>query len=285
MSREDRDMVDVGDGVQISASSIGDGPAVLLSAGLGMPAGTWQITGLPAALVAAGFRVVTYSARGIAPSSAPPAPYSVHHMAVDAAEVLDHYGVNDAVLVGYSMGCYVSQALLDVWGGTVRGLAMVAGVRSSTIGEVVNQMELELIERLGAVPASVSLFEQLMTTLSPEMLRDDATVATWRDLMGGPESAWASDAGQHGQTAASYAWMRAGEPTIERLASISCPTLVVGFGDDVFFPADGSAQAASHIPDADFLRIDGQGHGGMMLDPEHRATQAVVDFCAGPGIR
>ncbi|GAA4642509.1 alpha/beta fold hydrolase [Gordonia humi] len=280
MTDDRTEMIDVGDDVRIAACRTGDGPAVLLSAGLGMPAATWQFSGLPAALVDAGFSVVTYSARGVSPSSAPPAPYSVHDIAADAAEVLDHYGVDEAVIVGYSMGCYVSQALLDVWGGTVRGLAMVAGLRSSTIGVVVNRMELELIETFGHVPASVSLFEQLMTTPSPSILKDDTQVANWRAMLdGASDEAWTSIDGLHGCTRASYDWMSAGEPTVERLEAITCPTLVVGFGDDVYFPATGSAEAASHIPNATWTLLDGPGHGGLIFDPEHRATAAVTEFC------
>ena len=274
------ELIDVGDDVQIWASSRGDGPTVLLSAGLGMPAQTWTFTGLPDALVDAGFQVIEYSARGVAPSSAPPAPYSVHDIAADAAEVLDHYGADDAIIVGYSMGCYISQALLDMWGGTVRGLAMVAGLRSSTIGVVVNEMELELIDRLGHVPDSVSLFEQLMTTPSTAVLHDDAQVANWRAMLGGASGdVWTSIDGQHGCTRASYDWMRSGEPTVGRLAAIGCPTLVVSFGDDMFFPASGSQEAASHIPNAQWMLVDGLGHGGLIFDPEHRATAAVTAFC------
>ena len=279
MSAPRYESIDVGGDVRIAASSTGDGPAVLLSAGLGMPAGSWAFSGLPDALVDAGMRVIAYTARGIAPSSAPDGPYSVHELAADAAAVLDHFGVDDAVLVGYSMGCYVTQALLDVWDGDVRGVAMIAGLRSSTMGIIVNEMELELMERLGDVPETVSVFEQVMTTLSPADLRNDATVANWRKLMTGGDRVWASPAGRFGQTRASYDWMRVGEPTVERLAAIACPALVVGFGDDVFFPVDGSAAAAAHLPAGDFVRIDGQGHGGLMLDPQRRATGLVTDFC------
>ncbi|WP_233500117.1 alpha/beta fold hydrolase [Gordonia sp. YC-JH1] len=78
--------------VRIAATRVGEGPTVLLNGGLGMPAGVWQFTGVPAALVEAGFSVITYSARGLVPSSAPPAPYSVPEMADDAAAVLGHFG-------------------------------------------------------------------------------------------------------------------------------------------------------------------------------------------------
>ncbi|EGD53798.1 alpha/beta fold hydrolase [Gordonia neofelifaecis] len=263
----------------IAASRRGDGPTVLLSGGLGMPYGVWQFTGVPDALVDAGFSVITYSARGLAPSSAPPAPYSVPEMADDAIAVLTHFEVDDAVLVGYSMGCYITQVLASAWTGSIHGIAMIAGLRSSAIGEIVNEMELGLIDGLGEIPESVSVFEQIMTTLGPGMLADDATVRGWWTMLTSGDPVWTSVEGLKGQLSASQSWMLAHEPTPERLSTIESPTLVVAYEHDVFFPPAGSRDAASHLPAADFHVLDGHAHGGLMLDPEHRATQLVVDFC------
>ncbi|GAA2391094.1 alpha/beta hydrolase [Gordonia cholesterolivorans] len=265
--------------VRIAATRVGEGPTVLLNGGLGMPAGVWQFTGVPAALVEAGFSVITYSARGLVPSSAPPAPYSVPEMADDAAAVLGHFGVDDAVIAGYSMGCYISQVLASSWPGRIRGLAMIAGLRSSAIGEMVNEMELGLIERLGEIPEAVAVFEQLMTTLGPGMLGDDLTVRAWREVLTAGEPVWASPDGLKGQLSASHGWMLAKEPTPERLAAIDVPALVVAYQHDVFFPPSGSREAASHMPIADFHELDGLAHGGLMLDPDRRATALLVEFC------
>ncbi|WP_347957657.1 alpha/beta fold hydrolase [Gordonia aichiensis] len=273
------ELITTAPGVRIAAARQGAGPAVLLSPGLGMPSGTWQFSGLPDALIESGCSVITYTARGLKPSSAPPAPYSVAQMADDAAAVLAHFGVDEAVLVGYSMGCYITQALVSTWPGRVRGVAMVAGLRSSAIGELVNEMELNLIDRLGTVPDTVVAFEQLMTTLDPSMLTDDATVRGWRQMTEGSQTPWASDDGLRGQLTASHAWMTAGEPTVERLAAIDAPTLVIAYQNDVFFPPAGSREAARHLPRGEFHVLDGQAHGGLMLDPHRRATALLVDFC------
>src|SRR5690349_16025647 len=71
-------------GVELAVQRSGEGPTVLLVGGLGMPSITWNICGLPQSLVDAGFQVIAYNARGMLPSSAPAAPYSVADLAADA---------------------------------------------------------------------------------------------------------------------------------------------------------------------------------------------------------
>lgn len=254
-------------------------PTVLLNPGMGMPQTTWQYTGLTQGLVDAGFRVISYSARGVTPSDAPPPPYDVPAMADDAALLLDHLGVEQAILVGYSMGCYLTQALLERRPGTAQGIVMAAGLNSSEIGRLVNDMELALFARLGEVPVEVSAFETLVTTLAPSSLQDAETVRVWRDMLTNGSSSWTSPDGQHGQLAASSSWMNDGEPTRARLAAIDVPTLVIAFENDLFFPPKTSYAAAEMIDGAEFLQVNGLSHGGLMLDPDRTATQRIVTFC------
>lgn len=268
-------------GLGLTAARVGTGPTVLLNPGMAMPLTTWELTGLPQALVDAGFSVITYSARGVAPSDAPPAPYSVASMADDAAALLDHFGVDEAILVGYSMGCYITQALVGLRPNLARGVVLCSGLASSEIGRLVNEMELDLIRRVGDVPAVVDAFETILTTLDPRSLQDQPTVRGWRDMLIDGASSWTSPEGHHGQVAASNDWMQAGEPTPERLASITVPTLVLAYEHDLFFPPATSRAAAELIEGAQFAQIDGFAHGGIMLDPQHTATAHIVEFCAG----
>lgn len=279
MTSPSPELVPVSDGVTISASLVGTGPVVLLNGGLGMSAGVWPVTGIPEALVNAGFSVLPYTARGLKPSSAPPAPYSIPEMADDAIAVLQHFGIEEAIIAGYSMGCYVTQALVSQWSGTVLGVAIMSGLRSSAIGELVNEMELGLIEKLGELPETVSVFEQLMTTLSPATLSDDASVRAWHSILTSGETIWASPEGLKGQLTASQSWMLAKEPTPERLAAITPPTMVLVYEHDLYFPPAGGREAASHIPNATFEVLDGEAHGGVMLDPRHRAATMLTEFC------
>ena len=64
------------DGVSIAYEVTGEGEPVVLVCGCGQPAIAWQLEQVPA-LTAAGYQVVTFDNRGVAPSSSPPAPYSI----------------------------------------------------------------------------------------------------------------------------------------------------------------------------------------------------------------
>ncbi|WP_182358356.1 alpha/beta fold hydrolase [Tomitella gaofuii] len=272
------DTVITPDGIALGAWCRGEGPAVLLIGGLGMPSMVWEICGLAPALVDAGFRVIRYNARGLAPSMAPPAPYSMDDMMVDAVAVLDHYGVDHAIVVGYSMGCYTTQMLLRSHPGRVSAAVLFAGLQPTPVGEIVGEMELGLIDKYGEVPREVLVFEQLMTTLHPSLLQEPAAVGGWRDVLAHGDGGWADPEGFRGQLTASQQWITSREPKPEHLAQIQVPTLVLAFEFDLFFPPGQCAATASLIPGAKFVQIDGAGHGGLFTGPGDSAKR-ITKFC------
>lgn len=80
-----------------------DGPAVLLSSGLGGAAGYWS-TLIPV-LVAAGYKVIAYDQRGTGRSRQPlPENYQIADMARDIRDVLDVTETHDCHLVGHALG-------------------------------------------------------------------------------------------------------------------------------------------------------------------------------------
>ncbi len=271
--------IELATGITLGASRVGDGPVVLLNGGLGMPAMVWELCGLTASLVDAGFTVISYNARGLAPSSAPPAPYSIADLAGDAEALLDHFGVTEAIVIGYSMGCYVTQSMLRTRPELITAAVLFAGLQPSPIGALVGEMEIGLIEQIGEIPQAVLVFEQLMTTLHTTLLQDPATVAGWRDILSASDGGWASPDGFKGQLMASYAWISAGEPLPEHLTQIDIPTLVLAFEHDLFFPPAQSRETADLIPGSAFVQIDGAGHGGLFTGPGD-SVERITAFCS-----
>jgi pimeloyl-ACP methyl ester carboxylesterase len=95
-----------GDGVELSMSDDGDGPAVVLLHGL-TATRRYVVMG-STALQRAGHRVLAYDARGHGHSSPAPAPdaYTYEDLVGDLEAVLDGAGVERAVLAGASMGAH-----------------------------------------------------------------------------------------------------------------------------------------------------------------------------------
>jgi len=114
----------------------GAGPAIVLVHGFASSiAGNWRATGVIDALTAAGRRVVALDCRGHGESGKPhdPAAYAGTAMADDVIALLDHLGLSQADIMGYSMGGFLTASLLVRHPGRFRS-AILAGV-----GDMVNQ--------------------------------------------------------------------------------------------------------------------------------------------------
>ncbi|GAA2062185.1 alpha/beta fold hydrolase [Williamsia deligens] len=270
--------VEIRPGQRVEVHRSGSGPVVLLNGGLGQPAQVWEYTGVTQALATAGFSTIAHSARGVAPSSAPPGPYTAADLADDAAALLDVLAIDDVIVVGYSMGCYVTQELIRRHPGRVRATALVAGIQPSPIGELVGRMEIGLLDTYGTIPADVMTFEQLVTTLHPALLQDAASVRGWSEIFASSGEVWTDDEGLRGNLMASYSWITADEPTPERLSAIDIPTLVLAFEHDLFFPPAGCRAASEKIPGSRFAVVEGVGHGGFFTG-QTDAVARIVDFC------
>jgi pimeloyl-ACP methyl ester carboxylesterase len=99
------------DGVEIAFDDEGEGEAILLIHGFGSNARVnWRDTGWFNTLNEAGRRVIAIDNRGHGRSGAPhePSHYSVPIMAEDARRLLDHLGIVQASVMGYSMGASIA---------------------------------------------------------------------------------------------------------------------------------------------------------------------------------
>ncbi len=106
------------------------GPTVVLCNGLGTSAYAW-----PALLDPdCGVRVISWNHRGTGGSDRPsdPAKVRIEEFVEDALSVMDHFGVDRAVLMGWSMGVNTMFELAVAHPERVAGLFAVAGVPGDT---------------------------------------------------------------------------------------------------------------------------------------------------------
>jgi aminoacrylate hydrolase len=100
------DRLSLPDGGTLAYGVHGSGPPLMLVAGLGGTADSWQpvLEGL-----AAHFTVVLHDHRGTGASSRCDRPYSVASIATDVLALMDHLGIARAALAGHSTGGAVGQ--------------------------------------------------------------------------------------------------------------------------------------------------------------------------------
>ncbi|WP_253209036.1 alpha/beta fold hydrolase [Streptomyces niphimycinicus] len=88
--------------IELHYEDRGTGQPVVLIHGYPLDGNSWE--GQVPALLEAGYRVITYDRRGIGKSSQPSTGYDYDTFATDLNTVMETLDLNDAVLVGFSMG-------------------------------------------------------------------------------------------------------------------------------------------------------------------------------------
>jgi pimeloyl-ACP methyl ester carboxylesterase len=112
------------DDIRLAFDTAGDaGSPVLLIMGYGVPGKAWvhQIPEL-----SEHHRVIWYDHRGCGATVAAPGAYTMHRLATDARNLLDHLGHERAHIVGVSMGGMVTQHLALEYPERVQTLTLVA---------------------------------------------------------------------------------------------------------------------------------------------------------------
>ncbi|HYA67117.1 MAG TPA: alpha/beta hydrolase [Acidimicrobiales bacterium] len=263
------------DGVSLAYDVFGpdDGDPVVLVCGLGQPAVAWQL-GMVPVLGEAGYRVVTFDSRGMAPSSAPPAPYSIDAMAGDTVSLLDHIGLDSAHFVGYSMGGWIAETIAHRRPERVRSAVLVGSCNVGTSWEkLITTVERDMARLDPELPKWFGAAETMRYLSNAELQQDDV-VDAWLAMIGDLEP-WPNP-GRLGQYEAALAWsLDLGR--VERWPSLTVPVLVLSFENDVDSPPARARQAAASIPGAQFVEVAGASHLGVFTHAAEVAT-LVLDF-------
>ena len=241
------------DGTRLRVRVCGAGPTVVLAHGLALSLGEWNL--VSPLLLADGYRVVAFDARGHGQSTIGGQGIDAAAMAADLAGVLEATGTTDAVLVGHSMGGFLAlQAVLDVPGVADRlaGLVLVASFAGDILDHAPQNraeapmLRSHLLPRLAANPTVGTLFAASFfgPRPSPAML-----TAFLRQVL----------AGDHEPLLPLLDAFTARD-LLGRLPEVQVPTVVVcGLADHTAPPRD-SQRIAAAIPGARAVWVEDVGH-------------------------
>jgi len=129
-----------------------DGPTVVLCNGLGTNPYLWPWLLEPDC----GVRVVSWNHRGVGGSERPrdPRHVEIEHFVQDGLSVMDHFGIDRAVLMGWSMGVNTAFELTYRHPERVRGIFAVCGVPGDTFATMLGPLRLpRLVARTVTVNA------------------------------------------------------------------------------------------------------------------------------------
>lgn len=258
--------------VSLSCTAVGSGPLVVMVMGTGSPGRVWHAHQQPA-LVKAGYRVVTFDNRGIAPSSECGQGFTLADMVADTAAVIEHFG-GPAVVIGTSMGARIAQELALSRPELVRAAVMLGTyARPTPLITAYNEGEKALVDAGRTLPDDFYAAISAHMNLSPATLADDRSARDWLDIIG---------FGGQSYTAGLRAQLDLPERDQNRLAAyrgIARRCLVVGFADDRTLPVFLAREVADAIPDARYEEITDAGHFGYLERPE-AVNSLLIEFLA-----
>ena len=261
-----------------------DGPTVVLCNGLGTNPWTWPALLSPDC----GVRVVSWNHRGTGGSDRPSDPerVGIAQFVEDGLSVMDHFGVDRAVLMGWSIGVNTMFELALAHPERVTGLFAVAGVPGDTFSTMLGPLRLP---RFAARAVTVSLARAIklggkaltpITSRLPVGTRGIAVLTRTGFMFPVPDPELAALAVAEFLTTPVEWYLHLALRTSEHgrvpLSRIGVPVELVAGTFDILSGARHMASAAERLADATYVELRGT-HFLQMEQPE-RVHQLLLDF-------
>ena len=250
--------------VNIFVRETGSGEPVLLINGLGAHTTMWEVM----EETLRGFRLLEFDLPGAGQSGIPLLPMSIEKLAELACAVLDHFEVERAHVLGYSMGGIVAQQLASDHPERLKRLVLLATTpgRGSFRGDL---------------RATINMFTPARY-LSPTLY-----AMTIGSMVGGRarhDTAWVADQGllrlQHSPKWRGYIWQLLSVMSwsgLPILPNIAHEVLVLAGDDDPMIPIVNAMILTHGLQNGRLLVLRNEGHL-MMMDPESRIHPAIQEF-------
>jgi peroxiredoxin len=254
----------------------GSGQPVVLIHGYPLDGASWEKQ--TAALLDAGYRVITYDRRGFGKSSKTTEGYDYDTFAADLNTLLTSLDLNDAVLVGFSMGTGEIARYLSTYGsGRISRAAFLASLEPFL---------LKTDDNPGGVPQDVfdGLTEAVtadryafFTEFFKNFYNADTFLGTPRLSQEFVTHSWniATGSGATASVAAQPTWLTDFRGDIPK---IGVPALILHGTADNIVPIDSSGRLfAKALPSAEYVEIDGAPHG-LLWTHAAEVNEALLRF-------
>jgi 3-oxoadipate enol-lactonase len=240
----------------------GDGPAVVFSHGYLMDGSMFDPQ---VAALTPEYRVITWDERGFGGTRAT-GPFTYWDSAADVLGLLDHLGIEQAVLGGMSQGGFVSLRAALLAPDRVRALILIdtqAGLENPEVVPAYEQMEQIWMEQ---GPAPVQEVVASIILGQPDGPVDYAPwFAKW--------AAWDAD-----ELRLAFRCLLDRDDITGRLGEITCPALIVHGTADAAIPTEHAETVRAGLAGpVTMVQIDGGSHASNLSHPDV-VNAAILDF-------
>jgi pimeloyl-ACP methyl ester carboxylesterase len=295
-------------GITIAYESFGatDAETILLIAGTGMQLVGWPIE-LVEELVKRGYRVVRFDNRDIGLSTKhteaglpdneaigealeagepAPMPYTLQDMADDAVGLLDALGIQQAHIVGISMGGAIAQLIaIDYPQRTLSLTSLAADSGNPDLPVVAKPEAFEGVPPQPTTSDREMFIEWQVKTWqalgSPDYPTDEATLrqAAQRDFA----RYFDPEALVRQQTVSYLGHIESASYRLNNLENIEVPTVVLHGAEDPLVPLESAEDIAARVPNAELRIVPGLGHDiPVALVPEFADAITAAATRANP---
>ena len=264
--------------ITINYVDYGEGKPVVLIHGWPLSHLMWENQFM--ALTGAGYRVVAYDRRGFGESSKPWSGYDYDTFASDLNTLMEELDLNDAALVGFSMGGGEVARYLGKYGSK--------RVSKAVLMSSITPYLLKTDDNAGGVDKSVfyGMIQGLQKDRPGFLLDFSKSFVNWdkdgRDLLSEAALNHSWDIATWASSKGSVDCVRAFSATDFRadLAKFDVPTLVLQGDADGIVPFEASGKIAHElVADSELVVINGGAHGLTYTQPE-QVNSALLDFLA-----
>lgn len=210
------------------------------------------------------WRCVAWDERGHGRTQTAPGPFTYWDSASDLLGLLDHLGVERAVLAGMSQGGFLSLRAALTAPERVRALVLMdtrPGVEDPAARPVYDQLMAAWMTPDGPPQEVIDTVAAII--LGPGY---DAT-PQWQDRWRAMPKAEVQE---------NYATLMSREDDVApRVAELTMPALVVHGADDLAIPLDAAREFTAALPDAELVVVEGAGHAANLTHPD--AVNAALE--------
>jgi pimeloyl-ACP methyl ester carboxylesterase len=265
-------IVHVGD-IDIAYKMLGKGEPVMLISGASAGMDAWD----PSIIndLASNHTVIVFDNRGVGNTTIGSKPYTIEQLANDTAGLLDALKIQNANVLGYSLGTFIAQQLTVNYPEKINRLILVAGtcggkdgipkppeflrLQNEVLDKVSNNVSISREEAIALANASLGAG---WVRLHPESLEN---------ITGGQSFfASISPEAQKGQGDVAHSWEATNwNGVCDELAKVAKPTLLIAGTDDIdYIPHGNSLIIAEKVPGAWLVQIQNAGHAIMDQYPD-----------------